>query len=50
LSTCRRRILERREAIQSCFTLPAAQQLAARRLEHMRQALAWLEEESLGEL
>jgi uncharacterized protein len=44
------RILSRRAAIQGHFTIPAAQKLAAERLERMEMALAWLNEESFGEL
>lgn len=48
LQVCLKRILGRREGIGERLSLPAAQALAAERLEHMAQALAWLDEESLG--
>ena len=44
------RILTRREALRERFTLPAAQQIAAERLDRMEKVLAWLQEESLGSL
>lgn len=48
IARCRQRILDRREAIQGRFTLPAAQAIAKTRLERLDQCLHWLEEESFG--
>jgi len=48
IAKCRQRVLERREAIQGRFTIPAAQAVAETRLERMDQYFQWLEEESFG--
>jgi len=50
VETCYRRILSRRDGIQSRFTIPLAQEIARSRLERMAQCLGWLEEESFGVL
>ncbi len=44
------RILTRRDLLRERFTIPAAQKIAALRLERMETLLAWLKEESLGSL
>ena len=50
LRTCLERTARRKDLLADRFTLPAAQKLAALRLARMDQILAWLEEESAGEL
>lgn len=40
----------RRDAIRGRFTIPAAQQIADARLEKLNKILAWIAEESFGEL
>jgi HD superfamily phosphodiesterase len=48
VETCYKRILSRRDVIQSRFTLPRAQEIAKVRLERMETCLGWLREESFG--
>ncbi|HLO17349.1 MAG TPA: HD domain-containing protein [Anaerolineales bacterium] len=50
VETCYKRILSRRNAIQGCFTIPRAQEIARTRLERMQVSLQWLLEESFGVL
>jgi HD superfamily phosphodiesterase len=48
LQVCFRRVLDRRNGIETRFTVPRAREIAIIRLERMAQCLAWLEEESYG--
>jgi len=48
VEACYKRILSRRDVIQSRFTLPQAQEIARVRLERMETCLGWLVEESFG--
>lgn len=50
VETCYKRIISRRDAIQTRFTLPHAQEIAKIRLERMETCLGWLIEESFGVL
>jgi len=44
------RLLTRRAALRERFSIPAAQQIAAQRLERMEKVMEWLNEESMGSL
>jgi HD superfamily phosphodiesterase len=48
VESCYKRILSRRDVIQSRFTLPRAQEIAKIRLERMEESFQWLAEESFG--
>jgi HD superfamily phosphodiesterase len=48
VETCYKRILSRRDGIQSRFTLPRAQEIARVRLERMEVCLGWLQRKVLG--
>jgi uncharacterized protein len=50
LRACIDRAARRKDLLAERFSLPAAQEIAAVRLARMDQVLAWLEEESMGEL
>jgi HD superfamily phosphodiesterase len=50
VETCYKRILSRRDVIQSRFTLPQAREIAKVRLGRMETSLGWLVEESFGVL
>ena len=50
LRTCLERAARRKDLLADRLTLPAAQAIAAVRLARMDQILAWLEEESEGDL
>ncbi len=48
LQVCYDRILKHRDSVQHRFTLPAAQQIAAQRIEHMNLILDQIREESFS--
>lgn len=50
LQTALERLVSRRDGIRGHFTIPAAQKIADVRLARMDQILAWIKDESLGEL
>jgi uncharacterized protein len=50
LSKALERLVMRRDSIKGHFSIPAAQQIAQERLQRMDQVLAWIKEESFGEL
>ncbi len=50
VEACYKRILSRRNDIQSRFTIPRAKEIAKVRLERMEISLGWLVEESFGAL